>query len=226
MTTHPVLDLIDAIDSYIDSRPLQHRELAGIRRRLQERLKPTALAKLSQTIANPRSAAVQPAVDLARRQGAADLIDCLSSAQSYLDWVSYDSYPAADIGSRFPRQHLFASLIALVDPQWSHDFDFGLLWIAPHTLYRDHQHPAPELYLPLTGPSHWRFGPDRPWIERQAGELIWNAANVVHATLVKDAPLLCLYAWTAHVDAPAQVVPAPDWQKIESDLRHAVMAEA
>jgi hypothetical protein len=219
MTMHPVLALIEAIDSYIDSRPLQHRELAGIRRRLKERLKPASVAALSPVPSHPRHDELQPAFALAQQQGAGDVIDRLSEAQDYLDWVSYDSYPAAEIGTLFPRQHLFTSLIALVDPNWSHDFDFGLLWIAPQTLYRDHQHAAPELYLPLTGPSQWRFSPERPWIERQAGELVWNAANVSHATLVTSAPLLCLYAWTADVDAPARVIPAQDWHQIETGLR-------
>ncbi len=35
----------------------------------------------------------------------------------------------------------------------------GLFVIAPHVLYRDHAHAAPELYLPLTGPHGWRFAP-------------------------------------------------------------------
>jgi hypothetical protein len=212
------LALTDAIDGYIDGCPLQHRELAGIRRRLQERVKPAAIASLPPTATHPRHHELQPAFDLARRQGAAEIVDALGLANDYLTWVSYDSYAAAEIGSRFPKRHLFASLISPVDPTWSHDFDCGLLWIAPQTLYRDHHHASPELYLPLTGPSEWRFGTDHPWIERQAGELIWNGSNVVHATLVKEAPLLCLYAWTANVDAPARVVPATDWHDIEAHL--------
>jgi hypothetical protein len=215
---HPLLALTDAIDNYIDSRPLQHRELAGIRRRLQERLRPAAISNLASTQHHPRRDEMQPALDLARQQGASDIIDALATANDYLTWVSYDAYPAAEIGDRFPRQHLFASLIGPVDPTWAHDFDCGLLWIAPQTLYRDHHHSSPELYLPLTGPSHWRFGPDRPWREHQAGELIWNASHVIHATLVTDVPLLCLYAWTANIDAPAEVVPASDWHDIETGL--------
>jgi len=215
---HPLLHLADAIDSYVETRPLQHRELAGIRRRLQERLRPQALAALSPRQRHPRHREMQPAFALAQQQGADAIIDALGAAEDYLDWVSYDSYPAAEIGRHFPKRHLFTSLISPVDPTWSHDFDLGLLWIAPHTLYRDHHHAGPELYLPLTGPSLWRFGTEKPWQARQAGELVWNGADVVHATLVKDAPLLCLYAWTANVDAPAKVVPASDWQEIEAEL--------
>jgi hypothetical protein len=215
---HPLLTLAEAIDGYIDTCPLQHRELAGIRRRLRERLKPNMLAPLKASDRTSPTMQLSPALSLASQQGAGDIIDAIGPAMPYLDWISYDSYPVAEIGRHFPRRHLFASLISPVDPDWSHDFDCGLLWIAPHTLYRDHHHPSPELYLPLTGPSLWRFGPDKPWGERQAGELVWNAANVIHATLVKDAPLLCLYAWTANVDAPAKVVAATDWQEIEADL--------
>jgi len=223
---HPLLALAEAIDSYIDASPLQHRELAGIRRRLQERLRPNTLTSLKAMERTSSAPQLSPSFALARQQGASDIIDAIEPAMPYLDWVSYDSYPAAEIGRDFPRRHLFASLISPVDPDWSHDFDCGLLWIAPHTLYRDHHHPSPELYLPLTGPSLWRFGPDKPWGERKAGELIWNGANVTHATLVKEAPLLCLYAWTANVDAPAKIVTASDWQEIEADLarRHLVSA--
>jgi hypothetical protein len=215
---HPLLALTDAIDSYIDSRPSQHRELAAIRRRLRERMQPAALSSLETADRHARHQELHASFELARRQGAGEIIDALTAANDYLTWVSYDAYPATEIGSRFPHQHLFASLIGPVDPAWSHDFDCGLLWIAPQTLYRDHHHLAPELYLPLTGPSQWRFGPDRPWMERQAGDLIWNAPHVTHATLVTDVPLLCLYAWTADVYAPAQVVPAADWHDIEAGL--------
>jgi len=40
----------------------------------------------------------------------------------------------------------------------------------------------------------------------------------VHATLVRDAPFLALYAWTRDVDAIAVVKPAPDWAEIEARL--------
>lgn len=221
---HPILTLAEAIDSYIETCPLQHRELVAIRRRLRERLRPAALTAWKADDQRKQRAELLPALALAQRQGAGSIVAALQDAMGYLDWVSYDSYPARDIGPRFPREHLFTSLISPVDPGWSHDFDCGLFWIAPHTLYRDHHHPAPELYLPLTGPSLWRFGTDRPWKEHQAGELVWNAANVVHATLVQTAPLLCLYAWTANVDAPAQVVRAQDWQEIEADLARQMAA--
>src|SRR5690606_38444835 len=97
------------------------------------------------------------------------------------------------------------------------DFAFGIFLISPRTLYRDHRHPAPELYVPLTGPTRWRFGRGA-WETRAAGEPVWNEPDAVHATLVGDVPFLCLYAWTRDVTLPAETVDAPDWEAIEAEL--------
>ena len=89
--------------------------------------------------------------------------------------------------------------------------------MAPRTFYRDHCHPAPELYAPLTGPHQWRF--DRgPWTSRPAHQPVWNEPLAVHATLSGDAPFLCVYIWTREIGAPAVLVEAPDWADIESGL--------
>lgn len=135
--------------------------------------------------------------------------------QADLYWESYDAYASDTIGPHFPRRHAYASLIADVDPTWARDIDVGFLLIAPNTLYRDHHHPASELYVPLTGPSRWRFGTDQSWITRQAGEAVWNPPNQVHATWVGDVPLLCLYVWTEGVLLPASVDFSADWKEIE-----------
>jgi hypothetical protein len=135
-----------------------------------------------------------------------------------LHWESYDAYAPETIGADFPRRHAYASLIAGSDPEWRRDFDIGFLLIAPQTLYRDHHHLASELYVPLTGPSQWRFGTGSSWVEKRAGDVVWNPPNRVHATLVGDVPLLCLYAWTENVHAPAVVDVAADWRGIEAAL--------
>jgi hypothetical protein len=88
-------------------------------------------------------------------------------------------------------------------------------------LYRDRHHPAPELYLPLTGPTRWRFGTGSPWETKAAGEPVWNPPDRVHATIVDAVPLLCLYAWTRDVMAPAVVDPAPDWAALDDALARA-----
>ncbi len=100
-------------------------------------------------------------------------------------------------------------------PVAARDFDLGLFLIAPGTLYRDHRHPAPELYAPLTGPHFWRFRPDAPLLPKPAHRPVWNDPLQPHATKVGAVPFLCLFVWTRDVNLPAEVLPASDWPDIE-----------
>lgn len=150
--------------------------------------------------------------------GADALRMAIHEARPDLHWVTYDAYPTEMIGRRFPVAHAFASLIGGTGLVPADDFELGLFLIAPKTLYRDHHHKAPELYVPLTGPHEWRFGVGESWTEYEADKPIWNETMRVHATLVRDVPFLALFGWTADVNAVSVVVPAPDWPGIEAGL--------
>lgn len=143
------------------------------------------------------------------------LAAAIGAAAPHLGWRAYDGYDEARIGAAFAAGHAYTSLIGegLIAAE---DFDFGLFLIAPGLLYRDHRHPAPELYAPLTGPHGWRFGPDRPLLCRPAHAPVWNDPMVPHLTKVGPVPFLCLYGWTRDVDAPAEVVEATDWAELEA----------
>jgi hypothetical protein len=144
------------------------------------------------------------------------LVRAIGLARPYLNWIGYDLYPRAEIGERFARAHAFATIVGPTAHIHADDFEIGLFLMAPGTLYRDHHHPAPELYVPLTGPHEWRFAPGGPWIAKPAHMPVWNEPNAIHATFVGDVPFLCLYAWTRDVNAPAKVDFAPDWAAIEA----------
>ena len=96
------------------------------------------------------------------------------------------------------------------------DFDLGLFLIAPHILYRDHHHAAPELYAPLTGPHGWRFGPDRRLTLKPAHHPVWNPPYRPHLTKVGPTPFLAIFAWTRDVKQTAKVIPASDWPQLET----------
>jgi hypothetical protein len=144
------------------------------------------------------------------------LAAAIAAAAPHLAWASYDGYPRDVIGAEFADGHAFCSLIGESAPIPARDFDLGLFLIAPHVLYRDHAHPAPELYAPLTGPHGWRFGPGRPLVTRPAHRPVWNPPLRPHATKVGPTPFLCLFAWTADVNEPAHVLPATDWPELEA----------
>ena len=142
------------------------------------------------------------------------LAAAIGAAAPQLSWRVYESYSDEEIGAAFRTGHTYASLIgegAIFAP----DFDLGLFLIAPGLLYRDHAHPAPELYVPLTGPHGWRFAPGAPLVIKSAHEAVWNDPEVPHLTKVGPLPFLCIYCWTKDVNEPARIVPAQDWDALE-----------
>ncbi len=144
------------------------------------------------------------------------LATVIAMAAPHLAWVSYDAYPKDEIGGDFADGHAFAPIAGSDAPYAAEDFELGLFLIAPHTLYRDRCHSAPELYAPLTGPHGWRFAPGRPLIVKPAGEPVWNHSLQPHLTKVGQVPFLCLYVWTRDVNEPARVLPAEDWGTLEA----------
>jgi hypothetical protein len=144
------------------------------------------------------------------------LADAIEAAAPHLAWVSYDSYPRAEIGDSFAEGHAYAAIAGSGGAFTAADFDLGVFLIAPHVLYRDHCHRAPELYAPLTGPHGWRFGPGRPLLTKPAGEPVWNPSLQPHLTKVGHVPFLCLFAWTRDVTEAARVLLASDWPALEA----------
>ncbi|MGB1010822.1 MAG: dimethylsulfonioproprionate lyase family protein [Thiolinea sp.] len=97
------------------------------------------------------------------------------------------------------------------------DFNFGIFMLGPRTLYRDHRHTAPELYLNLSERSGWRLhGGD--WQDYPAGSLIWNASGEVHATRVYEQPFISVFSWLKDIHEPCEVVAMDDWNAIEQAL--------
>jgi hypothetical protein len=144
------------------------------------------------------------------------LARAIAAAASHLDWVTYDGYPRDQIGDAFATGHAFASIKGEGAPFAASDFDLGLFLIAPHVLYRDHNHAAPELYAPLTGPHGWRFGPGTPLQILPAHRPVWNPPYHPHMTKVGAVPFLCLFVWTRDTSKLAQVLPADDWPELEA----------
>lgn len=137
------------------------------------------------------------------------LAGAIRAAAGQLAWGTYDACPLDQTGKGFAKGHAFAPIFA------AHDFDLGLFLIAPHVLYRDHAHPAPALYAPLTGPHGWRFGVGRPLITMPAHQPVWNPPHRAHLTKVGAVPFLGLFVWTKDVDGLAYVLPADDWAALE-----------
>ena len=210
-TPDPIATLLDEAARYLATLP--DPGVAELR---------AALAQRSGT-PRPVPARANPVVDAHLASALATLTHSHSSlaqairaASPALEWLTFDQYPIADIGPDFTAGHAYCSLMGQDAPYAAQDFDFGLFLIAPHILYRDHCHRAPELYAPLTGPHGWRFGPNRPLMIKPAHQPVWNDPYRPHLTKVGPTPFLAFFGWTRDVDEPARVLPATDWPQLEA----------
>lgn len=145
-----------------------------------------------------------------------ELANAIRAATPFLGWKTYDEYPPEAIGAAFSTGHCYATFIGEGAAIEAQDYDLGVFLIAPHILYRDHNHAAPELYAPLTGPHGWRFGPDRPLTLKPAHSPVWNPAFQHHMTKVGPTPFLALFGWTRDTHFAAKVIPANDWPELEA----------
>ena len=211
-----VRSLIDETDRYLAGLPGADAGIADVRGGIAA-VRNTPVGAVTPS-PQPICGCLSEALTRARQQGEDRLASAIEPMRPHFNWVTYDAYPRDLIGPRFPKAHAFATLIGGDGFVPARDFELGLFLIAPKTLYRDHRHPAPELYAPITGPHRWRFGVASPWRELPAHIPVWNEPNAVHATLVGDVPFLGFFAWTRDVNLPASVVPADDWSEIESRL--------
>ena len=172
----------------------------------------------------PGSGSAPNAVVQAHLQTALDALEAthpalaaaIAEAAPHLGWITYDLYPRALIGDAFATGHAYASIAGEAGAIPARDYDLGLFLIAPHVLYRDHAHAAPELYVPLTGPHGWRFGPGLPLTTKPAHEPVWNDPHDPHATKVGAVPFLAVFGWTRDVNQAAYVIAAEDWAVLEA----------
>ena len=204
-------DLLDEIDLYL--APLPGPGVAEIRSQInRSRHRAVALHPRQ----NPVVQACLPAALAALTKTHPDLAAAIARAAPHLNWITYDGYDPARIGAAFALGHAYTSLIGEDAAIAAEGFDLGLFVIAPQVFYRDHHHAAPELYVPLTGPHGWRFGPDTPLVIKPAHAPVWNDPFRPHATKVGPTPFLALFGWTDAVQALAQVIPARDWPALEA----------
>lgn len=150
-----------------------------------------------------------------------DIRQRLEEAKDDLVWNEDEMkyYPSgSDLGEGYVRCNLHTLLIGPGACGFHHDdFTLGLFMLGPRTLYRDHQHKAPETYVNLSPCSGWRLaGGD--WEDQPAGSIIFNPPHQVHATRVYADPFLSVFSWLEDISSQCAVVPRDDWALIERQL--------
>jgi hypothetical protein len=129
----------------------------------------------------------------------------LAAVEEHLSWRHSASYSDALLGEGFMDDYGWCELVGRHGFFAGDDFRLGLMLLGPARHYRDHYHPAPELYWPLTGPTLWRRGGGE-FEAKAAGATIWHEPNVVHATRTGPQPLLAVWCWTRDTAFPPLLV--------------------
>lgn len=129
----------------------------------------------------------------------------LAEIAPHLRWKQNSNYSDELLGEGYMASYAYSEFIGPDGFYPGDDFLMGLLLLGPDRYYKDHAHPAPELYWALTGPSLWRRAPGE-FEARPAGSAIWHAPNVIHATRTQDQPLLAMWIWTNDTAYPARLV--------------------
>lgn len=133
-----------------------------------------------------------------------DLAAAIAAVEDELHWLQSSAYTDDVLGEGFSQNYGWAEIIGPNGFFPGDDFLLGLLMLGPERHYRDHYHPAPELYWPLTSASQWSID-SGPFVEKPQGALIWHPSMAMHATITRETPLLAVWAWTRDTATPAQL---------------------
>ena len=136
-----------------------------------------------------------------------ELAAAIASLDGHLKWLQSKSYTDEILGEGFSQNYGWCEIIGPQGFFAGDDFLLGLLMLGPHRHYKDHYHPAPELYWPLTGPTEWKQG-SGSFETKPAGAVIYHAPNDHHATKTAEHPLLTVWCWTRDTHTPAKLVDA------------------
>jgi hypothetical protein len=136
-----------------------------------------------------------------------ELAAAIASLDGHLKWLQSKSYTDEILGAGFGENYGWCEIIGPQGFFKGDDFILGLLMLGPLRHYKDHYHPAPELYWPLTGPTEWKQG-SGGFEVKQAGDVIYHAPLVHHATKTALHPLLTVWCWTKDSHTPAKLVDA------------------
>ncbi len=134
-----------------------------------------------------------------------DIAAAMATLDGHLNWCQSTSYTDELLGEGFSQNYGWCEIVGPKGFFKGDDFILGLLMLGPHRHYRDHYHPAPELYWPLTAATEWKQG-DGGFKPKSAGDIIFHAPHEIHATKTADHPMLAVWSWTKDTDVPARLV--------------------
>lgn len=195
--------LLDAVLAWIANSPPLSPATADFLHKASQ------AARSAQPFAAARTAAALPvrahfhaAAAAATSGPLADVARRLTEAEPSLAWLQNPNYTAAAMGQAYVDNYGYLELVGPQRAFQSTRLLIGFLLLGPHTLYPDHDHPAEEVYVIVSGDAHWRRG-DGDWKIEPAGAVIHHVAHIRHAMRTGSEPLLALYFWMGDIGVAA-----------------------
>ena len=142
---------------------------------------------------------------LAAESGPSALVEALRAAAPSFHWRQNPNY-LDKLDETYLAGYGFNEFVGEVAPLREKGMRLGILLIGPERHYPKHNHPAEEIYIPLTRALWWRSGED--WRKVPPGEVIHHAPWREHATKTQDVPLIALYAWLGEIGRNAELTAA------------------
>ena len=181
-------------------------------------LDPTTFKKKKQ---DKRNALLRKVIPQSTDPKIHNILNKLNKAIADLTWKrdSHQFYSKSEnLGAAYRKFNLHCQIIGpRGDLVRTSEFMLGIFMLAPWTLYKDHSHLAPELYLNLSEKSSWRFN-FGDWQDLRAGSVVWNPSKQIHATKVLEKPFLAVFVWLKDINCLCKVEYSKDHTEIEKEL--------
>ena len=144
----------------------------------------------------PRPLPVLRWLEEARRNGAAEASAVLQYLCNHADEQFWSqTYSIADFGDAFLERYGWSELVGRRGPVDSGKIACGFLMLGPDTEYPHHHHAAEEVYLSLSGPSHWVRIAEGNWSRLPPLQPVHFASNQPHGIRTGKDPLVAIYFW-------------------------------
>ena len=120
------------------------------------------------------------------------VIKQLTIVASDLAWGQ--TYSSEDFGYKFLERYGWTELVGNRGIIYSNRIACGFLLLGPEIEYPPHRHEAEEAYIPLSGPTQWKYN-NNGWVSRKAGVPVFHEPWMPHAIKTDAVPLLAIYLW-------------------------------
>ncbi len=134
-----------------------------------------------------------------------DLGRTLMALEPTCAWQQNPNYNANNQSKAFVEGQAYQAYYGPEGLSDAHDLAVFSMLMTDGVTYKEHSHPAEELYFILSGSAVWKTGCTDSQI-LGAGSLVHHPSGMTHATKTTSEPMLCLAFWIGNLEQRAKVI--------------------